>query len=385
MEIWPVVHNKSPIKVSNDLKSLLIHFTVNCLIEKPEAVTPYAKEYFDNLLAETKLQEEKEEEILTLEEEESLPERSISDSHVDYVRGRKQVIYSEPYNPEEDDDDEEDVIYDKTPEQREILMNVAQKCFLFKSLGEVQLNRIIDVMFPKEVVPGDTVIKQYDDGDNFYIIEYGLYEVLIAEDPDSEPVHVFTYENSGNFGELALMYNMPRAATIKALTEGRLWAMDRQTFRRIVLKTAFKKRRMYEGLIAKVPMLQELTPYERMNVADALVPKSFPAGTVIIKQHDVADGMYFVEKGTVVCSIYNPETRATIEIRRVSEGGYFGELALITHNLRAATVTAASDVELAFLDVEAFERLLGPCFEIMERNIEGYKLQLEKLGSTIRH
>jgi len=59
-------------------------------------------------------------------------------------------------------------------------------------------------------------------------------------------------------GILALLYNMPRAATVKAITSGTLWAMDRQTFRRILLKSAYKKRKMYENLINKVPMLKSL-------------------------------------------------------------------------------------------------------------------------------
>lgn len=49
-----------------------------------------------------------------------------------------------------------------------------------------------------------------------------------------------------------------RAATIKAETIGQLWAMDRQTFRRILLKSAFRKRKMYESLLDTVPMLKTL-------------------------------------------------------------------------------------------------------------------------------
>jgi cAMP-dependent protein kinase regulator len=70
--------------------------------------------------------------------------------------------------------------------------------------------------------------------------------------------HIHTYDNRGAFGELALLYNMPRAASVKAITLGTLWAMDRQTFRRIVLKAAYRKRKMYENLIDKVPMLKSL-------------------------------------------------------------------------------------------------------------------------------
>lgn len=75
---------------------------------------------------------------------------------------------------------------------------------------------------------------------------------------DGKQLLVHTYNDKGSFGELALMYNMPRAATIQAATAGSLWAMDRQTFRRIVLKSAFKKRKMYEALIENVPMLKAL-------------------------------------------------------------------------------------------------------------------------------
>lgn len=49
-----------------------------------------------------------------------------------------------------------------------------------------------------------------------------------------------------------------RAATIQAETDGQLWAMDRQTFRRILLKSAFRKRKMYEALLDSVPMLKTL-------------------------------------------------------------------------------------------------------------------------------
>jgi len=82
--------------------------------------------------------------------------------------------------------------------------------------------------------------------------------VYVKLDGESQPKHVSGYDNTGSFGELALMYNMPRAASVQADSDGSLWAMDRQTFRRIVLKNAYQKRRMYETLIESVPMLKTL-------------------------------------------------------------------------------------------------------------------------------
>lgn len=139
---------------------------------------------------------------------------------------------------------------------------------------------------------------------------------------------------------------MPRAATIRAASDGRLWAMDRQTFRRILLKSAFKKRKMYEALIDSVPMLKSLQAYERMNLADALIPRTYSAGDQIIKQGDSADGMYFVEDGQLRITIIR-ENGQEVEIKKIGKGGYFGELALVTHKPRAASVYADQDVKLA--------------------------------------
>ena len=78
-------------------------------------------------------------------------------------------------------------------------------------------------MEERHVNNNEIVIQQGDDGDNFYIIESGTYDILIGE-PGAK---VGQYNDSGFFGELALMYNMPRAATIKAVSNGTLWSLVR--------------------------------------------------------------------------------------------------------------------------------------------------------------
>ncbi|KAG5312191.1 KAPR2 kinase, partial [Acromyrmex insinuator] len=250
--------------------------------------------------------------------------------------------------------------------------------FILSSYDSEQMADVLDAMFEKIVQPGEFIIRQGDDGDNFYVIERGKFEVYVKDLATAIENHIHTYDNRGAFGELALLYNMPRAATVKAITSGTLWAMDRQTFRRILLKSAYKKRKMYENLINKVPMLKSLESYERMNLADALVPKQYSDGEQIIRQGDTADGMYFVEDGVVRITRLGEHGRE-IEINRVPAGGYLGELALVTHKPRAASAYAVGDIKLAFLDVEAFERLLGPCMELMKRNIDDYEEQLVKI------
>ncbi|XP_020293104.1 cAMP-dependent protein kinase type II regulatory subunit isoform X2 [Pseudomyrmex gracilis] len=292
---------------------------------------------------------------------------------------RRKSVFAETYNPEDDEEDDGfKMVHPKSDEQRQRLSDSVKNILLFRALDVEQMADVLDAMFEKTVQPGEFIIRQGDDGDNFYVIERGRFEVYVKDAVTGTDNLIHTYDNRGAFGELALLYNMPRAATVKAITTGTLWAMDRQTFRRILLKSAYKKRKMYETLINKVPMLKSLEPYERMNLADALVPKHYSDGEQIIRQGDTADGMYFVEDGVVRITILGDNGRE-IEINRVPAGGYLGELALVTHKPRAASAYAVGDVKLAFLDVEAFERLLGPCMELMKRNIDDYEDQLVKI------
>jgi len=119
------------------------------------------------------------------------------------------------------------------------------------------MTQILDAMFEVKVEPGDVVIKQGDDGDNFYVVERGKFQIYYTKENGEKQIRG-EYEDNGSFGELALMYNQPRAASVVALSHGSLWAMDRKTFRRIVLKSAFKKRKEYEALFEKVSVLQGL-------------------------------------------------------------------------------------------------------------------------------
>lgn len=78
-----------------------------------------------------------------------------------------------------------------------------------------------------------------------------------------------TYQPGEAFGELALLYNAPRAATITATEECLLWKLDRETFNTIVKGSAFKKRELYEEFLSKVEILSTMEPYERSKLCDA--------------------------------------------------------------------------------------------------------------------
>ena len=66
---------------------------------------------------------------------------------------------------------------------------------------------------------------------------------------------VITLGEGASFGELALIYGLPRAADVRAKTDLKLWAIDRDSYRRILMGSTLKKRKMYEEFLSKVSIL----------------------------------------------------------------------------------------------------------------------------------
>ncbi len=356
-------------EIPEGLGDMLRDFTVSVLRERPKDLHDFAVDYF------TKARDNKKPASVPMyiivddDEEAGEPDPvQFKPKTAKSKFARRASVSAERYDPEADDDDEEKVVHPKTDAQRERLAEAIGGILLFRSLDPEQVQEVIDAMFERKVTPGDNVIVQGDDGDNFYVIDTGLYDVFVST--EDGPKKVFQFDNKGSFGELALMYNMPRSATVTAVEVGTLWAMDRGSFRRIVLKSAFKKRKMYEELLESVPMLKHLDSYERMNLADALLPKNY-ADQCIIKDGDAADGMYFIENGNARITIQ--KNGQETEVATIGKGKYFGELALVENKPRSANVYAVGKVKCAFLERESFERLLGPCLDIMKRNIAAYK------------
>jgi len=380
----------SDFEIPAGLTDILQDFTVEVLRAKPSDLIQFACDYFNriNEARSSKAVFEKKGVSFGGGEESGDEPMQTDDSDEEPMEPprnrfqRRQSVSAERYDPEADDDDDEvKVVHPKSDDQRQRLNEAVRNILLFKSLDTEQMTEVIDAMFEKKATPNEKVIIQGDDGDNFYVIDSGTYDIYVVVDGKDKCVG--SYDNTGSFGELALMYNMPRAATIVATSEGSLWAMDRLTFRRIVLKNAYTKRKMYETLLESVPMLQQLDPYERMNVADALMSRKYEDGQQIIKQGDSADVMYFVEDGEVRITAKKSmwqgresDDDPEVEVSRCNKGAYFGELALLTHKPRAASVYAVGVTKCAVLDVNAFERLLGNCKDIMQRNEDYYEAEL---------
>lgn len=135
---------------------------------------------------------------------------------------------------------------------------------MFQNLDEPELKIVLDAMSECNFKKGQSVIKQGEDGDVLYVVDKGDLDCTKIFKKGADPTYLKTYKPGESFGELALLYNAPRAATIVAKTDAILFALDRETFNHIVKDAASKKREYYEEFLGKVELLHDMDPYERL-------------------------------------------------------------------------------------------------------------------------
>ena len=111
--------------------------------------------------------------------------------------------------PEEGGQDIELVTHPKSDEAKSGIKDILRSHFLFSTLDEEHLEVLADAMFDMQVEEGQHVINQGDNGDYFYVIESGQFDIFV----DGHPVG--DIGAGAAFGELALMYSSPRAATVQ--------------------------------------------------------------------------------------------------------------------------------------------------------------------------
>lgn len=158
------------------------------------------------------------------------------------------------------------------------------KNVLFSHLDENEKSDIFDAMFPITFSPGESIIRQGyfniylyidnykiitfvyylsyffcrclgDEGDNFYVIDQGEVDIFVNGELAT------TIGEGGSFGELALIYGTLRAATVRARTDVKLWGIDRDSYRRILMGSTIRKRKMYEEFLSRVSILGKLISF----------------------------------------------------------------------------------------------------------------------------
>ena len=302
-------------------------------------------------------------------------EQSGSEEEVKEVvkpRKQRQGVSAEVFGTHNKKEDFSPPVFQKTAEQKEALKTKLLQAFMFNALDEVELGIVLDAVEEVKVQNGEKVITEGDQGDCMYVLTEGALACSKVFAGTTEPKHLKDYVPGEGFGELALLYNAPRAATITATSDSALMKLDRGTFNHIVKDAAQRKREKYENFLQSVPILESMEPYERSKLGDAVKEECFNAGDLIIRQGDTGDNFYMISEGTAK-AMKRSADGTEAEVKTYQSGHYFGERALLMNDLRAASIVATSASKCLTLNRATFKRLLGPLDVILMRNMEEYK------------
>ena len=247
-------------------------------------------------------------------------------------------------------------VHAKTDEAKAFLKEVMGKNKLMKSLAPSDRDQLIDALQEQSSESGTEIITEGKPGETFYIIETGACDITIG----GNLVPGGSVGPGAAFGELALLHNAPRAATVTATAACKLWVLDGISFKTILMGKSQSDAKDYIGFLNDVPILKSLSDVDRGELAGHLKESEFPVGKVIVAEGDPGASFYLIRSGKVKCT--TAAGSAPLELGR---GKFFGELALLNDQKRAATVTATETTQVLTLEKEQFTRLLGPLKDLI--------------------
>eukprot|EP00064_Thunnus_orientalis_P018487 superscaffoldBa00004279_g18586 len=242
----------------------------------------------------------------------------------------------------------------KTVSETSLIVKAIQKNDFLSRLDEEQTAMMVDLLVTSDFSPGDEVIKEGFEGDSMYIVAAG--ELCVTQ----AGRNLRTLTRGDVFGELAILYNCKRTATVKAKTLVRLWCMERQTYRTIIANKSKKKREQLMGFLKTSRTLKDLNYVQLSKIIDSM-------------------------EEVLVTKNVNGQQK---QIRRMGKGEHFGEQALIREVLRTATCTADGPVTCFAIDKEVFEETIPiehlELFDDSKVLQEAKAPEAPKMSSTLR-
>lgn len=270
---------------------------------------------------------------------------------------------------------------DATSEQyiKETIKGNDKMQVLFGHLSPSSLQDVINAFKERTATKNEDLIMQGEEGDCLYILGEGEVECFVkragvaGQSPKGSKVA--TLSAGSLFGELALMYSAPRAATVTVVSpSARLWQLDREPFKMLLAQQSQTQFEMYTGWLGDVDILKPLNQFELSRLSDCLQNEFFDVDDVVCRQSEEGDQFYILEEGS--CSAFIDGPRGEKEVKVYKERGeYFGEVALIEeHSKRKATVRATGEgCTLLVLSKHDFEEVLGPIQVLLASKAKTYK------------
>jgi len=247
------------------------------------------------------------------------------------------------------------------------------------NLDEGRIKAMCDVMWKEEVPSGTALIKQNDlQADYFYVVQQGSFSVSKSDEAKEgqsvesvTAAQLGTIQAGGSFGELALLYFAPRAATITATENSVVFVTARHQFKEILLRANEAEMKQNLNYVGRCEVFEAaLKDSEKKELAAAMMEMTFNKNETIFEQGEVGTQFFLLVEGSVTV-IKDGKEVASLQAT-ADKAPYFGEKALENKEPRAATVKVTSTTaKTLFVDKESFEVVLGSLSQLVKRGKDG--------------
>ena len=237
------------------------------------------------------------------------------------------------------------------------------KTKLFTHLNVTHLESLVQKSTLRNFATGSIICREGEFGDTLFAVLKGSVDVRI---------NTAGYENltlallgEGNiFGEIAALSGYPRSATVIAKEDLEVLEIPGESLKELMKQSPeFKQiieslytERAVKTYLRKVPLFANLNDSLIETLENRLNLKTYNSGDVIFREGDPGDSLYIIRSGFVKISKKHGDKEQIIGY--LTQGNYFGEMALLETEKRTATISAFTKVELIQVLKEEFNMLL---------------------------
>ncbi|XP_065665835.1 cGMP-dependent protein kinase 1 [Hydra vulgaris] len=243
----------------------------------------------------------------------------------------------------------------KSTDVKEFISQAVLKNNFLKHLEECQVKEIVLFMTQKSFKRGEYIIKEGDMGNALFVSYIGQLEISQGDKILGKPLRPGEL-----FGELAILYNCTRTASVKAIDDVEVWYLERHVFQAVMQKTGIMRREEHYNFLHSVPVFKDLPNDTLLKIVEVIEEEFYEDGEFIVREGERGDSFYILKQGLVKVLQMIEGKDEPVEIRQLSQGEYFGEKALLGEDVRTASVVASTGgVHCLVIERDIFMSFIG--------------------------
>ncbi|MBX2811329.1 MAG: cyclic nucleotide-binding domain-containing protein [Myxococcales bacterium] len=234
---------------------------------------------------------------------------------------------------------------------------------LFSELPKKAFLEMLLRMPMHELRRGQVVITEGDNGDSLYVIASGIVSVR-QRNRDGDMVLLTNLGEGAFFGEMALLQDGVRTATVQVEDDAKIFELSRELLEDLIghyptVATAvrnFYRQRLLATAMATHPLFLPFSLEARRVLMEQFKSRSFAEGEVILEEAKRGSGLYLLLHGRVLVSKVVADEE--IVLAELKPGDLFGEISLLTNTPISATITAMEEAFVLRLSKKRFDELV---------------------------